>query len=262
MRILIVAASELAHDMRDVLTKRGHDAGVVTGDDEAYALLAGDTAYAYRVVIADALVMREPDAAILMRRLRALRKPGDPYRFVILLTTRDRSEARRLASEAGADDLLPAPFDIEELLARLAMADRVISLEDEAMRMSAWMPPPAELTPPETGDDHLDYSGHELEYYAQLNDAAQATAVAEQEEMALREEAAKRFLLRAVRDFAAMEVHFHTNTEGGYDCRVRVPSYKLVPLGADVKETRIAGEYYRDNASISGRRTQRNFLSI
>jgi two-component system, OmpR family, response regulator MprA len=84
--------------------------------------LAGDGARALEMVVAD-----RPDAMILdvmMPRLdglevaRRLRSTGDDLP-ILVLTARDTVSDRVSGLDAGADDYLPKPFALEELLARL-----------------------------------------------------------------------------------------------------------------------------------------------
>ncbi|WAL66484.1 response regulator transcription factor [Amycolatopsis cynarae] len=84
--------------------------------------LAGDGAQALEKVVAD-----RPDAMILdvmMPRLdglevaRRLRSTGDDLP-ILVLTARDTVSDRVSGLDAGADDYLPKPFALEELLARL-----------------------------------------------------------------------------------------------------------------------------------------------
>lgn len=60
------------------------------------------------------------------RRLRA--GPARPA-YVIVLTSRDRTEDLVEALEAGADDYIVKPFQAEELRARVAVGARVIGLQ-------------------------------------------------------------------------------------------------------------------------------------
>ena len=81
-----------------------------------------------------------PDAVVLdvmMPRLdglqacRALRSTGDDIP-VLLLTARDAVADRVAGLDAGADDYLPKPFALEELLARLRALLRRVPREEEA----------------------------------------------------------------------------------------------------------------------------------
>ncbi|NIH78429.1 response regulator transcription factor [Amycolatopsis viridis] len=102
--------------------------------------LAGDGAQALERVVAD-----RPDAMILdvmMPRLdglevaRRLRSTGDDLP-ILVLTARDTVSDRVSGLDAGADDYLPKPFALEELLARLRALLRRASRE-------AQTPPDAE----------------------------------------------------------------------------------------------------------------------
>jgi two-component system response regulator MprA len=97
--------------------------------------LAGDGARALEMVVAD-----RPDAMILdvmMPRLdglevaRRLRSTGDDLP-ILVLTARDTVSDRVSGLDAGADDYLPKPFALEELLARLRALLRRAAPEAQA----------------------------------------------------------------------------------------------------------------------------------
>jgi len=85
----------------------------------------------------DALMQDWHDAVLLDLRLpdghgldvlRAMRRRGD-QRATIILTARDQISDRIAGLDAGADDYLVKPFDMQELLARLnAVARRCLGL--------------------------------------------------------------------------------------------------------------------------------------
>jgi two-component system, OmpR family, response regulator MprA len=89
----------------------------------------------------DRLAERRPDAVVLdvmMPRLdgletcRRLRAAGDDLP-VLMLTARDAVSDRVAGLDAGADDYLPKPFALEELLARLrALLRRTARADDPA----------------------------------------------------------------------------------------------------------------------------------
>jgi two-component system, OmpR family, response regulator MprA len=83
---------------------------------------------------------QHPDAVVLdvmMPRLdglqacRALRSAGDDIP-ILLLTARDAVADRVAGLDAGADDYLPKPFALEELLARLRALLRRVRRDDDA----------------------------------------------------------------------------------------------------------------------------------
>lgn len=86
----------------------------------------------------DAIVNERPDAVVLdvmMPRLdglevcRQLRSTGDDLP-ILVLTARDSVSERVAGLDAGADDYLPKPFALEELLARLRALLRRTGPED------------------------------------------------------------------------------------------------------------------------------------
>ena len=62
---------------------------------------------------------------------RQLRSTGDDLP-ILVLTARDSVSERVAGLDAGADDYLPKPFALEELLARMRALLRRTSLDDDA----------------------------------------------------------------------------------------------------------------------------------
>lgn len=60
---------------------------------------------------------------------RRLRSRGGAYVYVLLLTAKDRKEDVVLGLEAGADDYVTKPFDVQELRSRLRAGERIVRLE-------------------------------------------------------------------------------------------------------------------------------------
>jgi two-component system OmpR family response regulator len=125
----------------------------------------------YRVVTARSV--REAGAALLQSApidlilLDVMLPDGDGYSFcrqlretgqympVIMLTARSAAEERVRGLDSGADDYMPKPFELAELLARVR----------SALRRSGWR---RSDTPAETargtlrfGDAHIDFDTHE-----------------------------------------------------------------------------------------------------
>ena len=65
----------------------------------------------------------------ICRRLRALQR--EPYTYILLLTGRTESHDLIEGMDAGADDYLPKPFALEELLARMRALLRRRVLPDD-----------------------------------------------------------------------------------------------------------------------------------
>ncbi|SFP42341.1 two-component system, OmpR family, response regulator MprA [Amycolatopsis arida] len=125
MRILVVDDDRAVREsLRRSLEFNGYDVE-----------LAGDGAQAL-----DAIVAHRPDAMVLdvmMPRLdglevaRRLRSTGDDLP-ILVLTARDTVSDRVAGLDAGADDYLPKPFALEELLARLRALLRRAGPESQA----------------------------------------------------------------------------------------------------------------------------------
>ena len=112
VQVLVVDDDEAVRDsLRRSLTFEGYD--VRTAVDGVDALAAVE-AQSPDVVVLD-LQMPRMDGLEMCRRLRA----GGHDVPVLMLTARDGTRDRVTGLDVGADDYLPKPFALEELLARL-----------------------------------------------------------------------------------------------------------------------------------------------
>jgi phosphoserine phosphatase RsbU/P len=86
----------------------------------------------FPVVVSD-WVMPEMDGPELCRRIRE----GDRtrYTYIILLTSLDDRSYYRQGMEAGADDFLTKPADLETLQIRLRVAERILGLQEEVRQL-------------------------------------------------------------------------------------------------------------------------------
>jgi two-component system, cell cycle response regulator len=73
------------------------------------------------------------DGIELCRRIRN-DKTG-PYKYVLLLTAKGSKEDVIAGLEAGADDYLTKPFDVNELRARVRSGKRILELQDALLRV-------------------------------------------------------------------------------------------------------------------------------
>jgi diguanylate cyclase (GGDEF)-like protein len=87
------------------------------------------------VVITD-WMMPGLDGLELCRRVRA-RGAAAPYIYLILLTSKNAREDRLKALQSGADDFLTKPLDRAELFARLNVARRIVTMEEQLRSRSA-----------------------------------------------------------------------------------------------------------------------------
>jgi DNA-binding response OmpR family regulator len=127
MKILI------AEDYRDsrellnwLLQKLGYQVIATENGRQAWEAYQGGR---FRLVISD-LLMPEVDGFELVRRIRAAKQPK--YTYVILLTALIGKKDYIEGMSAGADDFMTKPFDPEELMARLRVAERIIALQEAA----------------------------------------------------------------------------------------------------------------------------------
>ena len=112
MRILVVEDEpRIAADVETALRASGYAVDVVGDGEEAW--FRGDTE-AYDAVVLD-LGLPKLDGLTLLKRWRAGGR-GFP---VLVLTARGAWTERVEGIDAGADDYLPKPFEMDELLARL-----------------------------------------------------------------------------------------------------------------------------------------------
>ncbi|MSU90249.1 response regulator [Rhodobacteraceae bacterium 2CG4] len=122
MRIAVIEdnvalAKAIAYRLRD----RGHAADVIHDGQEADAFLAGEGA---DMVVLD-INLPGLSGLDVLRKLRA-RGNGAP---VILLTARSETSDRVTGLDAGADDYLVKPFDMDELEARIRALSRRKNLD-------------------------------------------------------------------------------------------------------------------------------------
>ena len=75
------------------------------------------------------------DGLELCRRIRGL--AGRPYTYFVLFTGHGGCEEGLEALAAGVDDFLAKPFDTRELVARLEIARRLLSMQEDLRRKNA-----------------------------------------------------------------------------------------------------------------------------
>jgi len=125
MKILVADDDRLSRRLLEhTLSQWGHEVVACGDGEEAWLTCRQGTA---RLVISD-WQMPGMDGLELTRRLRAL---GGTYTYVILLTGEEGREEFLTAMEAGIDDYLTKPVDLDELRARLAVGKGVLDLQEE-----------------------------------------------------------------------------------------------------------------------------------
>ena len=135
LKILIADDDATARSFfRAALRKLDHDCVVTSNGREAWE--------AFRVnqpslVLAD-WVMPELSGLELCRMIRAENRPR--YTYVILVTALSGKGSYLEGMEAGADDFVTKPFDLDEMAARLRVAQRIISLQTEIKQLHGLLP--------------------------------------------------------------------------------------------------------------------------
>ncbi len=136
MQILAVEDDPVARRvLRQALTKLGHE--VVEAEDGEAALdaMAREN---FRVIVSDWL-MPNMDGLEFCRRVRE--RPAEDYVYFILLTGRLASaENEREAADAGVDDFLSKPLDMNELWMRLRVAERILKFATQVRMLEAFLP--------------------------------------------------------------------------------------------------------------------------
>ena len=132
MKVLIAEDDRLSRKLlQKTLGEWGYDVIAVENGQKALEIfLEGEV----KLIIAD-WMMPEMDGISLCREIRTEADSG--YAYVILLTGKDRKEDIVQGLDAGADDYLTKPFDIDELKVRIRTGERVLQLEKELVEKNA-----------------------------------------------------------------------------------------------------------------------------
>lgn len=138
MRILVVEDQDrFLSFIRKGLEEQGMAVDAVNNGDDGYALASSTP---YDLIVLDIMLPGQDGLSIL----KQLRQSGDNVP-VILLTARSSLEDRLEGLNLGADDYLPKPFYIEELVARIQTVVRrangqgsnILRVDDLVMNLSS-----------------------------------------------------------------------------------------------------------------------------
>ncbi len=152
MNLLIIEDdAELRSALHTLLTQRGYSVEGLRGGREGLASLL---AREYDLAIVD-LTLPDMDGLTLIRALRRERR-GLP---ILIITARDAVDDRVIGLDAGADDYLVKPFEMQELEARA----RALIRRSRADRSKAIRLGPLELT---MGEPRVRLSGVEVDLTA------------------------------------------------------------------------------------------------
>ena len=130
MLILIADDDPLTRRLlQALLTKLGHEVQMANDGETAWKILEGTDAPAMAILDWMMPGLTGPEVC---KRLRA--NPGRSRPYVILLSAKSEKQDVIAGLDAGADDYLPKPFNPMELLARLRVAQRIISYHQDLQK--------------------------------------------------------------------------------------------------------------------------------
>jgi len=125
---ILVAEDDLTSRriLEALLAKWGYEVDSAQNGREAWEALS--VSVPPRLAILD-WMMPESSGLEVLQRLRETAQ-NNQHTYVIILTIRDDKVDIAAALNAGADDYVTKPYDIEELRARVAVGRRVVDLQD------------------------------------------------------------------------------------------------------------------------------------
>jgi diguanylate cyclase (GGDEF)-like protein len=129
MKVLIADDSIVSRHLLEATLRRWeYEVSVACDGAEAWRVL--EQPDAPRLAILD-WMMPGLTGVEICRRVRE--KGGEPYIYILLLTSKSLKEDLIQGLEAGADDYVTKPFDNHELNVRLRAGRRIVELQDELL---------------------------------------------------------------------------------------------------------------------------------
>jgi len=116
------------------LKRMGHEVTVAADGAEAWS----DLQLLHAPVVISDWQMPEMDGPDLCRRIRG--RKDDRYTYFILVTATGGKQRYLEGMEAGADDFITKPVDLEELRARLTVAERILGLRQHVQQLEGLLP--------------------------------------------------------------------------------------------------------------------------
>ncbi|AFM23185.1 diguanylate cyclase [Desulfomonile tiedjei] len=127
MRVLVADDDPVTRRLLEAqLQKWGHEVIVCADGSCAWRLLSAENAP--RLIILD-WMMPGIDGVNICREIRKLEQ--QPYKYLILLTSKSRQDEVIEGLEAGADDYITKPFNPNELKVRIRTGARIVQLHEE-----------------------------------------------------------------------------------------------------------------------------------
>jgi len=135
MRILIAEDDVVSRMiLAEQLQSLGHAVTIASDGREAWGLFQSTGP---QLVITD-WIMPDIDGLELSRMIRAENR--EHYVYIIFLTILQGKGSYLEAMDAGADDFITKPFDIEQLAARLLVAERILGVQLEIKQLRGLLP--------------------------------------------------------------------------------------------------------------------------
>ena len=136
VKILAVEDDPVARAvLHQALLRLGHEVIEAKDGAEALRVLEKDPV---RLIVSD-WMMPELDGLGLCRALR--NRVNADYVYFILLTSQQADvDNQREAIEAGVDDFLTKPLDVQEIWMRLRVAERILRYATEVRQLEAFLP--------------------------------------------------------------------------------------------------------------------------
>jgi phosphoserine phosphatase RsbU/P len=136
VKILAVEDDPVARAiLHQALLRLGHEVIEAKDGAEAVRILEKEPV---RLIVSD-WMMPELDGLGLCRAVR--NRVNADYVYFILLTSREADvDNQREAIEAGVDDFLTKPLDLQEIWMRLRVAERILRYATEVRQLEAFLP--------------------------------------------------------------------------------------------------------------------------
>ncbi len=127
MKVLVADDSPISRHLLEVsLSSSGYETQLVADGAEALRVLEQEDGP--KLVILD-WMMPHMDGVEVCRAVK--NRTAGPYVYIILLTAKGHQEEINEGLEAGADDYVIKPFDLQELKARLRVGKRILELHEQ-----------------------------------------------------------------------------------------------------------------------------------
>jgi DNA-binding response OmpR family regulator len=135
MKVLIAEDDSVSRMvLQTKLKKLGHEVIAAEDGEDAWSSFLLEHP---QLVVTD-WMMPKVNGLDLCRMIRTHVQPG--YTYIIFLTALAGKKNYHEGMEAGADDFLNKPIDMDELTARIGVAQRILSLHTEVRQLEGLLP--------------------------------------------------------------------------------------------------------------------------